>query len=77
MPKWRALNLIRGSMQEHCAKFNSHILALRKLDRKGISETEQDDSSAQFKRPHVGFSTLAKEYLAECRSVIQVLMVVS
>ncbi|XP_057793597.1 uncharacterized protein LOC131010184 [Salvia miltiorrhiza] len=67
--KDKAIEQLRGSVEQHYAKLRSYILELLRVDREGRFELKLD-VGAIFKGIYIGFSTLKKGFNVGCRRVI-------
>ena len=71
--KWKALNKIRGSFEQHYGKLRSYITQLKIADKEGIFELKIDlDAKGKiiFKRLHIKFSASRRGFVECCRSII-------
>lgn len=67
--KTKAIDMLRGTVEEHYAKLRSYVLELMRVDREGRFELHLD-VGAVFKGFYVGFSALRKGFQAGCRRFI-------
>eukprot|EP00257_Ricinus_communis_P018397 XP_015577109.1 uncharacterized protein LOC107261545 [Ricinus communis] len=67
--KWKALNMLRGSAQEHYAKLRGYKAELLRVDKEGRFDFLLDEDYT-FKGFFIGFSSLRKGFLKYCRPII-------
>ena len=67
--KWRALEMLRGSISSHYTKLSSYKAELVRVDREGRFEFLLDEGQV-FKAFFIGFSSLRKGFLKGCRPII-------
>eukprot|EP00257_Ricinus_communis_P013302 XP_015570713.1 uncharacterized protein LOC107260779 [Ricinus communis] len=69
MAKWKALNMLRGSVQEHYAKLRGYKAELLRVDKEGRFDFLLDEDCT-FKGFFIGFNSLRKWFLKGCRPII-------
>ncbi|XP_048235721.1 uncharacterized protein LOC125371226 [Ricinus communis] len=67
--KWKAFNILKGSVQEHYAKLRGYKTELLWVDKKGRFDFLLDEDYT-FKGFFIGFSSLRKGFLKGCRPII-------
>ncbi|CAA0836454.1 Unknown protein, partial [Striga hermonthica] len=67
--KYKALEMLRGSEEEHYGCLRNYIAELQRVDRNGRFELLLDTGSV-FKAFFIGFSALRQGFLQGCRPVI-------
>lgn len=67
--KEKAIEMLRGSVDEHYAKLRSYILELKRTDNEGRFDLWVD-AGAVFKGIYIGFSGLRNGFRGGCRRVI-------
>ncbi|XP_015571872.2 uncharacterized protein LOC107260890 [Ricinus communis] len=67
--KWKALNMLKGFIQEHYAKLRGYKVELLRVDKEGRFDFLLDEDCT-FKGFFIGFSSLRKGFLKYCRPII-------
>ncbi|CAA0806673.1 Unknown protein, partial [Striga hermonthica] len=67
--KWRALEMLRGSVVGHYASLRSYMAELLRVDRDGRFEFLLGEETT-FRGFYVGFSALRKGFISGCRPIL-------